>query len=235
MRGEDVSGLSFLFSLRGSPPHARGRHRQLSRREEASRITPACAGKTPAAPSTPSTGADHPRMRGEDSRTRSALPSRSGSPPHARGRHSDKVVIRPVGRITPACAGKTEVCSAKGKALKDHPRMRGEDGIPRRSIVHPEGSPPHARGRHIPQHIWFTRQGITPACAGKTKEGSHRQRRIGDHPRMRGEDYDSPMHTTSPGGSPPHARGRPNASRSAWSSPRITPACAGKTMEYDEP
>ena len=47
MRGEDPGRVRRADSLKGSPPHARGRHRQNNR--------------------VPILRVDHPRMRGEDS------------------------------------------------------------------------------------------------------------------------------------------------------------------------
>ena len=49
---------------------------------------------------------------------------------------------------------------------------------------------------------------ITPACAGKTREGLPGLRRAADHPRMRGEDMTHLTEATKTSGSPPHARGR---------------------------
>ena len=46
MRGEDLSGLSDVYSEIGSPPHARGRRAYRARRRREGGITPACAGKT---------------------------------------------------------------------------------------------------------------------------------------------------------------------------------------------
>ena len=67
--------------------------------------------------------------------------------------------------------------------------MRGEDRQMGEAGELIDGSPPHARGRHLDAPARQDVQGITPACAGKTR----RQCRIGsqqaDHPRMRGEDF----------------------------------------------
>ena len=66
--------------------------------------------------------------------------------------------------------------------------MRGEDIMEQTRDFHGKGSPPHARGRPKARSNKYNKEGITPACAGKTP-----QRRWGrvhglDHPRMRGED-----------------------------------------------
>ena len=66
-------------------------------------------------------------MRGEDIARRSLNLSKPGSPPHARGRLNGEYDVHIAGRITPACAGKTDHVDLKCKNCQDHPRMRGED------------------------------------------------------------------------------------------------------------
>ena len=107
-------------------------------------------------------------MRGEDSRSFTALSILAGSPPHARGRLSTLIWKKATSRITPACAGKTlyEISAIRWTA--DHPRMRGEDKNEAVEAAKPEGSPPHARGRLYDFESFFEDTGITPACAGKT-------------------------------------------------------------------
>ena len=86
-------------------------------------------------------------MRGEDNERQAGIRLVVGSPPHARGRrdwiHADGVL----GRITPACAGKTAGQSHMGGITVDHPRMRGEDVVSCAHLLCRVGSPPHARGR----------------------------------------------------------------------------------------
>ena len=107
MRGEDAH---VLFAVVGPP-----------------RITPACAGKTSTTPSTPSRAWDHPRMRGEDPSDFDVASFVAGSPPHARGRPNTREACFAIGRITPACAGKTAWPPNISYQKTDHPRMRGED------------------------------------------------------------------------------------------------------------
>ena len=128
--------------------------------------------------------------------------------------------------------------------------MRGEDDLITCSCSSTEGSPPHARGRPFrrlsPQHVDritpacagrpFHRgvvlrgRRITPACAGKTFVVAANSHSEPDHPRMRGEDSVITSNATSPSGSPPHARGRPDRNVKRHSGQGITPACAGKTI-----
>ena len=190
MRGED-------FSARSPPPPTTG-------------ITPACAGKTPVAYGNKGRCMDHPRMRGEDSAFEARASFSTGSPPHARGRLTVWRHATDIGRITPACAGKTKPTPNGTFTIWDHPRMRGEDTYSPVSLSFVWGSPPHARGRQDDILEMPRRTGITPACAGKTCVPQDRVHSVEDHPRMRGEDR---FATTL-------------VRRSSW----ITPACAGKTM-----
>ena len=190
MRGED--GFSEVAGAGGggSPPHARGRRFWAVKGGMEVRITPACAGKTSEWKTTTPGRPDHPRMRGEDWPSARRWPRGPGSPPHARGRLPyQEIVVNPE-RITPACAGKTAKIFRRLKSRKDHPRMRGEDAERRLLLECQRGSPPHARGRHLPRGCQVRRVWITPACAGKTSDWKSATDMAKDHPRMRGEDVD---------------------------------------------
>ena len=168
-------------------------------------------------------------MRGEDDPARTQRPIAAGSPPHARGRRLGWEFGEDFGGITPACAGKTSLSSLSFGSSPDHPRMRGEDELEPAGRVVDLGSPPHARGRHERLLRIPLDDRITPACAGKTGSRALGQRKVGDHPRMRGEDNHGVFSHKKPAGSPPHARGRLSSSVSVSRIRRITPACAGKT------
>ena len=107
--------------------------------------------------------------------------------------------------------------------------MCGEDRRRPSGPVGVAGSPPHARGRPGAVAGDFPVGGITPACAGKTRDHWLCAYKGPDHPRMRGEDTSPKPRSKQQLGSPPHARGRPSAPNSKLGNPRITPACAGKT------
>ena len=168
-------------------------------------------------------------MRGEDRALLASGGNVTGSPPHARGRRDKALRQLVVIGITPACAGKTRRAISTKALPRDHPRMRGEDRQAGADKCNELGSPPHARGRHtIPvRALEYTR--ITPACAGKTLVFGASHSRGPDHPRMRGEDVRSVTPSSMRGGSPPHARGRPQFPKYGEFTGRITPACAGKT------
>ena len=209
MRGEDATTLDTPTVKGGSPPHARGRRHPGRPRGAQPGITPACAGKT--------------RTTGF------TCENLSGSPPHARGRRQDGLVHDVLERITPACAGKTGSSAGPWPKVRDHPRMRGEDALPKSVSKVLRGSPPHARGR---RPLLAAQPGllrITPACAGKTRAFDVVRTLNPDHPRMRGEDHELRGLAQNGDGSPPHARGRPPPGGRRLDLLRITPACAGKT------
>ena len=209
MRGEDDAELEDGRGDGGSPPHARGRLRRGLEAAVDARITPACAGKTKLPPVKFELQSDHPRMRGEDCASPSCARSRTGSPPHARGRPGKNAKYGHVARITPACAGKTFSAFFLPRSEADHPRMRGEDARSIPSRMPEGGSPPHARGRRVRRREPRPGRGITPACAGKTPRRRGSDSRTPDHPRMRGEDSTFLDGFGRRRGSPPHARGRP--------------------------
>ena len=133
-----------------------------------------------------------------------------GSPPHARGRPGKFPYLDGDVGITPACAGKTITHVEYATASSDHPRMRGEDSLVVSFLVDNAGSPPHARGRPGREGDVGSVPGITPACAGKTRNNT-----VAEHAQL---------------GSPPHARGRLFLDYVDKWRTRITPACAGKTI-----
>ena len=72
--------------------------------------------------------------------------------------------------------------------------------------------------------------GITPARAGKTRSPAPGRGSAADHPRSRGENPPVPRGSTTHGGSPPLARGKPAGNPRRIQGHRITPARAGKTL-----
>ena len=72
--------------------------------------------------------------------------------------------------ITPACAGKTRSKLLRGRGFRDHPRVCGENAEYNLAVAKDEGSPPRVRGKLFPDYAEPCPDGITPACAGKTKE-----------------------------------------------------------------
>ena len=91
-----------------------------------------------------------------------------GSPPRVRGKLCAASIPWIFLRITPACAGKTNLVDALADLHEDHPRVCGENCFTLSETSFAIGSPPRVRGKLA----FFLSRGlldrITPACAGKT-------------------------------------------------------------------
>ena len=72
---------------------------------------------------------------------------------------------------------------------------------------------------------------ITPACAGNTGHEMQLNSHYLDHPRLRGEYQVTPSMLFADLGSPPLARGILQSVAATYLSVRITPACAGNTLD----
>ena len=157
-----------LTGSAGSPPRMRGKAVPVAAVAVAAGITPACAGKRQGANSGPSCPQDHPRVCGEKNFLLLMTSRRSGSPPHVRGKAANRDPQRPQHGITPAYAGKRRCWAGCKLLVWDHPRVCGEK-VPRLLALHsPLGSPPRMRGKDALPRPLPQKQGITPACAGKS-------------------------------------------------------------------
>ncbi len=196
------------------------------------RITPACAGKSPYSQFVLITGEDHPRVCGEKFYSSFSWRGFKGSPPRVRGKVLPMFINRLLGRITPACAGKSFENVIGTIVCQDHPRVCGEKR--RQSMMIPKslGSPPRVRGKEAFESSYWKNRGITPACAGKRGHAAQPCTVCKDHPRVCGEKKFVIKIANSNIGSPPRVRGK-GKYRSHWIKfIRITPACAGKRETF---
>ena len=187
MCGENLKSCKVPFVVHGSPPRVRGKLQFLSECHVLLRITPACAGKTPARSDSCSPESDHPRVCGENLSLYEISRSIHGSPPRVRGKPITWIVLAVMARITPACAGKTTLRLLCRSSTADHPRVCGENSCLCSHSACSSGSPPRVRGKPVVVPDLYDAERITPACAGKTLSHSHRNRRKSDHPRVCGE------------------------------------------------
>ena len=126
MCGEKCPMCQWRRSLKGSPPHVRGKDGPRVYYIPNSGITPAYAGKSSLACCPWRLHWDHPRVCGEKFNCNPGSPQHWGSPPRMRGKDE---VIRVLGAgvgITPAYAGKRHPLYAMSAAGRDHPRVCGE-------------------------------------------------------------------------------------------------------------
>ena len=211
----------------GSPPHTRGQGRRGLHFLQFFGITPAHAGTSRAARSGRAAKKDHPRTRGDKVTEKAPQQIWKGSPPHTRGQASHQKLTGWHKRITPAHAGTRNRCGGKLPVAWDHPRTRGDKGLPGQCSHSSFGSPPHTRGQENLTDVTQEENRITPAHAG-TRRGRKRGREsMKDHPRTRGDKWSTPTKRARPIGSPPHTRGQGKMSSFTADSKRITPAHAG--------
>ena len=130
--------------------------------------------------------------------------------------------------ITPAYAGKSIMSCSFSGFVEDHPRLCGEKKIHTRNGYLQEGSPPPMRGKVQVSAVEYVTHGITPAYAGKSRHGSGRIRKNGDHPRLCGEKFAQYDAAFWEWGSPPPMRGKVSPPNFQNFITGITPAYAGK-------
>ena len=129
IRGEHESSTSRSRPSPGSSPHTRGAPLRSEVSELSTGIIPAYAGSTTGSGPAPTAFPDHPRIRGEHSRSQPDNAGGRGSSPHTRGARPDVVQARTRPGIIPAYAGSTTRTSSLIAARPDHPRIRGEHNI----------------------------------------------------------------------------------------------------------
>ena len=95
----------------------------------------------------------------------------------------------------------------------------------------PRGSPPRVRGKAAQSLGGTGKDGITPACAGKSRSMTDLSVASQDHPRVCGEKQLVAVSPKQKRGSPPRVRGKVPPVSHIVGQLGITPACAGKRRE----
>ena len=113
----------------GSPPRVRGTAHAPTCLLSRGRITPACAGNSPFAGWLFLPEWDHPRVCGEQLACFCFCLTYKGSPPRVRGTGNKEKLGEKFDRITPACAGNSNVTRLCPSRFQDHPRVCGEQGL----------------------------------------------------------------------------------------------------------
>ena len=135
------------------------------------------------------------------------------------------------GRI-PAHAGKTPGHNHARRALRAHPRSRGENQGGQGGCPGPRGASPLTRGKRVEGFHEEFREGRIPAHAGKTPGGYFTFEADWAHPRSRGENCASLFALIFFSGASPLTRGKHRRRRTNQRTDRRIPAHAGKTMDY---
>ena len=114
--------------------------------------------------------------------------------------------------------------------LPAHPRVCGENFIPRSEWPEEMGSSPRVRGKHAGVGDVRRFLGLIPACAGKTCVFAGRASRDRAHPRVCGENSGIRCAPETTLGSSPRVRGKPIRRAANQPIRGLIPACAGKTI-----
>ena len=170
-----------------SSPLTRGKRIRLASTRSHFRLIPAHAGKTLEKTLAREPSGAHPRSRGENISSRSAIWFLRGSSPLTRGKPSGTKNGTGFSGLIPAHAGKTDRYPRRHPRQPAHPRSRGENSwvtslrlrMPGSSPLTREKRPRGARGR--------TACRLIPAHAGKTICTPRLRRPSQAHPRSRGE------------------------------------------------
>ena len=181
---------------------------------------------------------DHPRVCGEQFPRGFSSRTALGSPPRVRGTGWNRSVGTGGAGITPACAGNRFPANTFISGKTDHPRVCGEQFIINGQAFCKKGSPPRVRGtvglgsagtggQRITPACAGSR--ITPACAGNRCSKPSTPPRLGDHPRVCGEQHPDRFFIGHSPGSPPRVRGTVIKEEKMSKAARITPACAGNS------
>ncbi len=159
-------------------------------------VSPAYAGKSPAAAYACPGTQDHPRVCGEKLYTPCVIAPSVGSPPRMREKARQQEHLAAQSGITPACAGKSrEYRVSDERSLGSPPRMRGKDKV----------------NLKFSDPAW-----ITPAYAGKSRSQPRTAAFHRDHPRVCGEKRAILSAWTQRQGSPPRMRGKEHRSKSKF-------------------
>ena len=152
----------------GSSPRVRGKPRGRPRTVAGGRLIPACAGKTPRARRAHGRPAAHPRVCGENAVEGEDRARQWGSSPRVRGKLAAQAHNLGLGRLIPACAGKTGAGVGSVMGIPAHPRVCGENPLTSSSTARRAGSSPRVRGKPCLPVRRRGGPGLIPACAGKT-------------------------------------------------------------------
>ena len=171
----------------GSSPRVQGKPclRRPGRRTH--RLIPACAGKTLALWRFRASFRAHPRVCGENHYRVSVDCNRRGSSPRVRGKLNVWQNLQARVGLIPACAGKTPWRLRTLNRVAAHPRVCGENVDALRRAGWGIGSSPRVRGKPVSKTALKGRNGLIPACAGKTSGFRVSVGPSRAHPRVCGE------------------------------------------------
>ncbi len=168
VRGENCAANEASFNETGPSPRAWGKHEVCHPPEVVGRTIPTCVGKTIAHREAEIVHADHPHVRGENVVAAVSTKSPNGPSPRAWGKRAR---LSPPGeevRTIPTCVGKTALPRIRYTWRRDHPHVRGENGLPGAGSACSAGPSPRAWGKPRKVHAQEMFMRTIPTCVGKT-------------------------------------------------------------------
>ena len=207
-RGENCTPGTRVPVTQGSSPLTRGKHHDGRPPGLHRRLIPAHAGKTGAHGLRTCDAEAHPRSRGENLHLVGTRLEDGGSSPLTRGKHRPLTASKPMQRLIPAHAGKTDVHVGSGWWHGAHPRSRGENSRSSLTSSPGRGSSPLTRGKPSTPDAPRVRVGLIPAHAGKTPNTRPSTHSTRAHPRSRGENAEYKALDALDEGSSPLTRGK---------------------------
>ena len=216
-----------------SSPLTRGKRIRLASTRSHFRLIPAHAGKTLEKTLAREPSGAHPRSRGENISSRSAIWFLRGSSPLTQGKRWRRRWRVSRRGLIPAHAGKTSPVEAQSGSCAAHPRSRGENQVVPKMVPGFPGSSPLTRGKPTDILAGTLGNRLIPAHAGKTSSRCSRKDCMPAHPRSRGENHMHTAPTSAFAGSSPLTRGKLTRRRRDARTIRLIPAHAGKTYRFD--
>ena len=132
--------------LRETSPHTRGELQTPARSDNDPGNIPAYAGRTFSWQCVDFAVEKHPRIRGENASPLARAKKGVETSPHTRGElTSAQIDATGLGNI-PAYAGRTIAICSSGMCCEKHPRIRGENLMPRSFTAGVRETSPHTRG-----------------------------------------------------------------------------------------
>ena len=166
--GENLFGPGIWPMPVGSSPRVRGKPHHSRHARHVQRLIPACAGKTQIPSYARIAFQAHPRVCGENLAQNSPFSKATGSSPRVRGKQARNDRNRPRRGLIPACAGKTGRPGYRFLWRRAHPRVCGENSTQDKTTPVKTGSSPRVRGKPLEDLKQLHKDGLIPACAGKT-------------------------------------------------------------------
>ena len=228
-RGENWVLMAGLVLLVGASPTARGEPRPPQRRHPGHRSIPDRAGRTTSRWSPARPAEEHPRPRGENIWSAGHRLPAGGASPTARGERRPRIPGRSSLRSIPDRAGRTARRTGGCCQRPEHPRPRGENGLPGCRLLPLGGASPTARGERDDGEGGPAEHRSIPDRAGRTRNAPLPSARTPEHPRPRGENWRCAGSAVPSVGASPTARGERPEGHGRSHPDRSIPDRAGRT------